>query len=388
MKIRTLLIMALLFLTLPALSQKRRVKQLTPEQLEQQQRQEKLDRMMAKTQCIMFIDSIVVNKQEFLQVYHLAPEVGQITRYQDFFNIRKQPNAYVYVNELGSKCFYSIEQEDSTIQLFSSENINSRWSHPKPLSEINDDHEFLRVNYPFMMGDGQTFYFAAEGGEGLGGYDIYVTRYDADDKQFLRPANIGMPFNSEANDYLYVIDEYSNLGWFATDRNQPADSVCIYTFIPPQTRQTYSASGFSPEEIATFARIDRIADSWTDETARQDAIKRLHKVAGQEAADIPATDFHFVINDHIVYTRSSDFKASGNLQRFQKLTALNRHYERIVNTLNHARDYFVTASENEREVLRPEILASEQKQHQLFVDIHHLEKTIRNTEIIYLTKNK
>ena len=122
--------MALLFLTLPALSQKRRVKQLTPEQLEQQQRQEKLDRMMAKTQCIMFIDSIVVNKQEFLQVYHLAPEVGQITRYQDFFNIRKQPNAYVYVNELGSKCFYSIEQEDSTIQLFSSENINSRWSHP------------------------------------------------------------------------------------------------------------------------------------------------------------------------------------------------------------------------------------------------------------------
>ena len=195
MKIRTLLIMALLFLTLPALSQKRRVKQLTPEQLEQQQRQEKLDRMMAKTQCIMFIDSIVVNKQEFLQVYHLAPEVGQITRYQDFFNIRKQPNAYVYVNELGSKCFYSIEQEDSTIQLFSSENINSRWSHPKPLSGINDDHEFLRVNYPFMMGDGQTFYFAAEGGEGLGGYDIYVTRYDADDKQFLRPANIGMPFN-------------------------------------------------------------------------------------------------------------------------------------------------------------------------------------------------
>lgn len=388
MQIRTLLIIGLMFLTLPVMSQKRKVKQLTPEQLEQQAKQEKLDRMTAKTQCIMFIDSIVVNKQQFLQAYHLAPEVGKIARYQDFFNTSKQPNAYVHVNELGSRCFYSIEQADSTMQLFASDNINNRWSHPQPLQGINDDRQFLRVNYPFMMGDGQTFYFAAEGDEGLGGYDIYVTRYDDEDKVFLHPANIGMPFNSEANDYLYVIDEYSNLGWFATDRNQSVDSVCIYTFIPPKSRQTYSASGLSPEEIVRFARIDRIADTWTDETARQEALQRLHSLSGKETAKVTVNDFHFVINDDVVYTRPSDFKASGNLQRFQQLTALNKRYEHLVEALDKARDYYATASEEERNELRPEILASEQKQHELYLDIHRMEKIIRNNENIFLTKNK
>lgn len=387
MKIRTLLIVSLVFLTLPLFAQKRKAKQLTPEQMEQQAKQEKLERMTAKTQCIMFIDSVVVNKQHFLQAYRLTPEVGKIARYQEFFNTSKQPDAYVYVNELGSRCYYSIEQEDSTMQLFASDNINNRWSHPQQLQGINDDKQFQHVNYPFMMGDGQTFYFAAEGEEGLGGYDIYVTRYDADDKVFLHPANIGMPFNSEANDYLYVIDEYSNLGWFATDRNQPADSVCIYTFIPPQTRQTYNAIGLSLEEIVPFARIDRIADTWTDENVRQEALQRLNNMSGKESANTIVSDIHFVINDNVVYTRISDFKATGNQERFQQLTVLNKRYERLVKALGHARNYYVTASQEERKELRPEILASEHRQYELYLDIHRLEKIIRNNENIFLTKN-
>ena len=32
---------------------------------------------------------------------------------------------------------------------------------------------------------------------------------------YLVPENVGMPFNSPYNDYMYVIDEYNNLGWFA-----------------------------------------------------------------------------------------------------------------------------------------------------------------------------
>ena len=34
-----------------------------------------------------------------------------------------------------------------------------------------------------------------------------------------------MPFNSPYNDYMYVIDEYNNLGWFASDRFQPEGKV-------------------------------------------------------------------------------------------------------------------------------------------------------------------
>ena len=82
------------------------------------------------------------------------------------------------------------------MQLYRSEHLENHWTKPQLLKGINDDNQFPRANYPFMMGDGQTLYFAAEGGDGLGGYDIYVTRYDTEEDQFLHPVNIGMPFNS------------------------------------------------------------------------------------------------------------------------------------------------------------------------------------------------
>lgn len=39
-----------------------------------------------------------------------------------------------------------------------------------------------------------------------------------------------MPFNSIYNDYMYVVDEAKNVGWFVTDRYQEADKVTVYQF--------------------------------------------------------------------------------------------------------------------------------------------------------------
>ena len=387
MKIRCLLISLLMLLTLSATAQKRKAPKpkLTPEQIE---RQAKLERMTENTQRILFIDSAVVPKAEFLAAYCLAPEVGQVARYQDIFNSQQQPDAYVHVNELRSRCYLSLAPTDTTMQLYKSDNLENRWSRPQQLKGINDDGLFQRVNYPFMMGDGQTFYFAAEGGDGLGGYDIYVTRYDAEEDQFLHPVNIGMPFNSEANDYLYVIDEYSNLGWFATDRNQSPDSVCVYLFLPPASRRTYSAEGLDIEEIAPYARIDRIADTWTDDAARQDALTRLQDISKRRHQRTDDREFTFVINDDVTYTRLSEFRAPGSSRLFQELQSLRQQYQRLVTALDKAREYYAQAAQSERDELRSEILASERTQSQLQRQIHETEKTIRNSENIFLTKNR
>ena len=387
MKIRCLLISLLMLLTLSATAQKRKAPKpkLTPEQIE---RQAKLERMTENTQRILFIDSAVVPKAQFLSAYCLAPEVGQVARYQDIFNSQQQPDAYVHVNELRSRCYLSLAPTDTTMQLYKSENLENRWSRPQQLKGINDDGLFQRVNYPFMMGDGQTFYFAAEGSDGLGGYDIYVTRYDAEEDQFLHPVNIGMPFNSEANDYLYVIDEYSNLGWFATDRNQSSDSVCVYLFLPPASRRTYSAEGLDIEEIAPYARIDRIADTWTDDTARQDALTRLQDISKRRHQRTDDREFTFVINDDVTYTRLSEFRAPGSSRLFQELQSLRQQHQRLVTALDKAREYYAQATQSERNELRSEILASERTQSQLQRQIHDTEKTIRNSEIIFLTKNR
>lgn len=89
---------------------------------------------------------------------------------------------------------------------------------------------------PFMQDDGETLYFASDGelGGALGGFDLYMTRRDGEGG-FYEPTNLGMPYNSTGNDYLFVIDENRGLGWWATDRADN-DSIDIIVFRPAATR--------------------------------------------------------------------------------------------------------------------------------------------------------
>lgn len=386
--IRIMLFVALLMLTSSADAQrkKRNVRQPAPT-AEELMHKEKMDRMTANTAQVMFIDSFVVNKADFLSRYILNPEAGRLDTYQNLYNTKRQPNAYVYINELGNRCFLSQENNEGIINLYSSERVDNKWTRQTRLRGINDQKEFKRVNYPYMLGDGETLYFAAEGDEGLGGYDIYTSTYDKDTQRFLQPVNIGMPFNSEANDYMFVIDEFSNIGWFASDRNQPADTVCIYVFVP-ESRKTYNPEVYTPEQIANFARIASIADTWTDKQKLDQALARLQMTRDRNRQTIEGRDFIFVINDDITYYQLSDFKEPKNVKRYHELSSLRASYDRITKALQQARDYWPTAPKDEVSELRAEVVATEVRQFELYQNIRNKEKEIRNSEILFLTKNK
>ena len=376
-----LFILSLLFLALPVMAQKRRAVLLTPEQ---KAHKERMERMTANTQRIMFVDSMVVDKQQFLQHYRLSPEAGCVARFQDFFHTSLQPNAYIHVNELGNQCLMAQEAKDSTINLYSSQNIDNRWTHPEPLHGINDQHEFQSQNYPFMMGDGQTFYFAAKGGDSLGGYDIYVTRYDAEDNQFLHPANIGMPFNSEANDYMYAADEQSGIGYFVSDRRQPEGKVCVYIFILPETRRSYDPSKFTEQQIRDFADITRIADTWGNGSERRAALARLKAIGTTDAhpatETATATNTAIVINDRLTYTSAKDFRSPVAANHYRELLKARERLSTLEDDLQKSRDRYAQADENGRRLLRDIILHNEEQALLLHNNIHTLEKQTRKEE--------
>ncbi len=387
-KIRLFIIVLSVMLALPASAQKRkgsRQPQLTPEELAHQA---KIEQMTVNTAKVTFIDSMVVRKDDFLSHYNLNPETGRIDTYQHYFKSKRQPNAYVYVNEIGNKCYLSQENNEGVINLYSSEIVGNKWTRPSRLKGINNERKFRHVNFPFMMGDGETLYFAADGGDGLGGYDIYTSSFDKSTGSFLQPANLGMPFNSDANDYMMVIDEYSNIGWFASDRHQPADTVCIYVFIPYESRSTYDAEQYTPEQIAAFARIQSIADTWDNEQEISQALARMQMTIDRKREKVSGHDFTFVINDDVVYYQLGDFKVSDNVGRYHQLSSYRARYQKLSNALDRARKYYANANDDEKDELRDEILASEQQQEKLRQQIRETEKQIRNTENHFLTKNK
>ena len=199
----------------------------------------RLRSMMRATERVTVIDSLVVDKNTFLNHIKLSPESGEISPYGTFFNRPDENNCTVYLSELGNKIYFAQPDENKYLRLFTNDLVGGQWTNPHKLDELDGDDA---QNYPFMLSDGITLYYAAQGEESIGGYDIFVTRYDMDEKKFLYPENLGMPFNSPANDYMLAIDEFNQLGWFVSDRNQPEDKVCIYIFIPNDIRKVYDAN--------------------------------------------------------------------------------------------------------------------------------------------------
>ena len=189
--------------------------------------------------------------------------------------------------------------------LFTKDMLGGKWSKPTELTGIDNSES---PNYPFMMADGITFYFAQKGESSLGGYDIFVTRYNSETGEFLRPNNIGLPFNSKANDYMYVIDELDSLGWLVTDRNQPDGKVCIYTFVPSKTRENLNLEEMTEDEVKPFAEIQSIkakelektfgenkaaGEKFLAENAKKEGVKVLpsgvqYKVLKEGTGAIPA----------------------------------------------------------------------------------------------------
>lgn len=340
----------------------------------------RIERMISATQNVIFIDSIVVDKNAFLNKYRLNPEAGSLQKYNDFFNSDDQPNSYVYVNELGEKCYYSIENYKGEMKLYTSDFMNDAWTSPELLKGIYDDEKYTSLNFPFMMADGCTLYFAAKGTESIGGYDIFMTRFDSETGQYFTPENIGMPFNSTANDYMYAIDELDSIGWFATDRNQKEGKVCIYMFIPSDTHQAYSPDEYTEEQIQRFSRIDRIANTWGDNEARTRALERLRSINPERKRQKRNGSFCFVINDNTTYTKLSDFKSTDNANKFWQLQTIRQNMASLANALEKARTYYATANVQEKKKLKAEIIASEQKYENMERQVMQTEKDIRNVE--------
>lgn len=387
MKNAVIAVLALLAVCMPANAQKNKKKVAAKKTvvakkppIVEPEEDPKVTKMLEATQDIVFIDSVVVSKEEFLSNYYLNGETGKVMTYNSFFRSDKQPYSTVYLNQLGNKCYFS-----ENGRLYTSDMLGNSWSEPSEIKGIGD---FNRANYPFVMADGTTLYFAAIGPEGLGGLDIYVTRYDSSTGNFLKAENIGMPFNSDANDYMYVIDEIESIGYFATDRRQPEGKVCIYTFIPNHSRSTYSPDEYEEEIIRSRAAIDRIRDTWGDGQARNAALERLArlKAAPKTTEKKAGQGFSFIVDDNLVYTSLSDFRSAGNRERAAEWQKLTAQQQELTASLEKARAYYHAASSAERNSLKREILGNEQKEQSLQATIKKLEKTIRNEELKTLKK--
>ena len=347
--------------------------------------EQRLESMRGFTQKVMFIDSVVVSKSKLLSSLNIPDEAGSIQAYNKFFNTTDQPNSIVYLNQLKNKCVFS-KFTDGGWDLYSKEMIGEKWSNAVPLKGLDILGDDVDINWPFLLSDGTTLYFAAKGEESIGGFDIFMTRYDETTQSYLKPENIGMPFNSIDNDYFFIVDEYDGIGWFATDRNQPEGKVCIYSFIYNNVRENYVVDEYTPEQLRQLSEIHSISQTWTSNQARLSALEQLTAVYKRKFTQKKKNDFEFVINDELTYTTLTDFRSSEAAEMYVNLNELLRKKNKLDSSIERARIAYPTARQAQREQYKQQLLAAEKQSEKYETDIKNLSKEIRRIELTKLGK--
>lgn len=315
--------------------------------------------MLDNTQRVFVIDSIVVDKDKVMDNIPLPTAYGQYADYDKFFGKSSGNHSLVYVNGFGNRCYYTELGTDSIPRLYVRDKLGDKWGTPTPVSVVNDN--FTDISFPFMSSDGQTLYFAGVSeSEGLGHRDIYMTKYDADDGTFLQAENIGLPFNSYADDFAYIVADADKLAWFASTRNQPDGKACIYTFVPADTRQNYDADDMDEQKLESLAQLTRIRETWPTPEMRDQAMARYTRLknASPKTGATPNA-IHFVVDDNTVYTDISQFGSEATRRAYQEVARMGDELATTRQTLDNLRTAYHSAGQADKASIGKKIAALE-----------------------------
>lgn len=102
---------------------------------------------------------------------------------------------------------------------------DGKYGKPKNLGDkINTEG---RETFPYISDSGRL-YFSSDGHVGLGGLDIFVSV--PGESSFSNAFNIGKPVNSPKDDFTFVLNEDTKIGYFASNRKGGKGNDDIYSF--------------------------------------------------------------------------------------------------------------------------------------------------------------
>ncbi len=109
---------------------------------------------------------------------------------------------------------------------YSEKGENGNWKKPVNMGpKINTPY---KEDAPYLSKDGKSLYFASEGHNSMGGFDIFrVTRDES--CEWGEPRNIGTPVNSAGDDIYYVENDEGTLAYYASMRPGSYGYLDIYT---------------------------------------------------------------------------------------------------------------------------------------------------------------
>lgn len=323
---------------------------------------------------VRVIDKYRITPDSLLYVYNPSKEVGQVQYNRDFFESDIDPNGILYQTERGDVVFFSLSDSEGKESLYKIERLLDGWGDMIPLSGLENQ---ASNKTPVMMTDGTTLYFSSNREGGMGGYDIYRTTYDLESRTFTQPVNMGVPFNSAFDDYLFVGDEFRTRAWFASNRETSVDSVMVYEIL--WNESVIRSFAQSTEEIRKASALD------IDPTLAEMRDNMEKTTGGKHTASFSVTKeadkFNFQINDSLTYTQWEHFRSEAAKLRFSQAYTVQNEKDSLWTTMGIKRKSFMeTPSDDERNAIIAEVLKIERHVYELEDRLKEMYDEVRKTE--------
>ncbi|WP_247672749.1 OmpA family protein [Aquimarina sp. MMG016] len=165
-----------------------------------------------------------------LKLYRATLEGEKWTNIEELpFNSDEYSVAHPALSADGKKLYFASDMPDSRglSDLYEIDiNEDGTFGTPKNLGDrINTEG---RETFPYVSNSGRL-YFASDGHIGLGGLDVFVA-VPEEFGMFSIPYNVGKPVNSPEDDFTFVLNESTKIGYFSSNRAGGKGNDDIYSF--------------------------------------------------------------------------------------------------------------------------------------------------------------
>ena len=331
---------------------------------------------LSRVEKITIIDSLSFPRKNFYKNFKLSDSAGSIINGKELTSQNLAlSDGPAFMSETGEYLIGNRNSEGNILELVESLKLfNGQWE-TKPLFQEDFEKDGNYIN-GFMLSDGQTFYFANDGEESMGGYDLFIAQKDPLTGEFLQPLNMGMPFNSPYDDLMLAIDEEKGIGWLATDRNFPGGDITVYVFIVNEIRQNYPSDMEGIEDLAKLKNY-RTTHVEGKENYYKNLLSSINNSSSKSQAEV---DFILPMGNGRTYTKFSDFhnkKASETMKKYLSQKKDSEDKKLTLIKLRKAVYGGEKVNKTEIEKAEKDAFASFNESKRLLKEVYQLEKSVK-----------
>jgi len=171
-------------------------------------------------------------------------------------------------------------------------NEDGTWSSIEPLNSLNTSGN---EQGPYISKDGNTLYFSSDSLDGFGGYDIFKSEFDG--KNWSKPVNLGMPYNSVADDIFFIPKEKDEVGYLSSNRRGTNGNYDVYRFY------SFTNSDFNSKNLLTITN--------EKDTTFNVNVNSLNQFISKQVG-FDASNLFYKLNDSVEYSNISELNNAIN----------------------------------------------------------------------------